>query len=352
MAAYRKLPSGLWQATVRLPDGTRRTRTDPLKGVVKTWAEDAEADMRRGEWADPQDGRITLAQWWDKWSRTRVIEKATTDRDASHWRTHVEPRWGRVKLAALTSWDVEAWVADMARAKVGATSAQQSVRLLRHMLADAAQHRLIKADPTANVKLPKVPKHVDRFLSLAEYDALEAAMPTERDRAMVRLMAYAGLRWSEVAGLHAHRVDLARRRLIVVEVQRRDMSIKDVPKSGAGQRFVPLGDELIAMLGPLVAQASESDGWRVFPGVEYTSWRRRVFVPAVMRAGLALPHPTPHDLRHTFGSWLAEAGVSPTDIMALLGHSSLRATERYLHSSSTRFDRAIVALRRPVEIEG
>lgn len=343
MAAYRKLPSGLQQATVRLPDGRRRTRTDPLKGVVKRWAEDLEADMRRGEWADPQDGRITLTQWWVKWSATRVIEKATADKDVSHWRNHVEPRWGKVKLAAVTSWDVEAWLADMAKAKVGATTRAQSFRLLRHMLGDAQTHRLIKADPTGNVKAPKIPKHVDRFLSAQEYAALEAAMPTDRDRAMVRLMCYAGLRWQEVHGLHVHRVDLVGGRVTVQEVTRRDLSVKDIPKSRAGQRVVPIGDELIALLRPLVAAAEDG---RVFPGLDYTNWRRRVFVPAVVRSGVARPLPTPHDLRHSFGSWLAENGVSPVDIMALMGHESLRATERYLHSTSHRFDRALSALGR------
>lgn len=344
MAAYRKLPSGLWQATVRLPDGRRRTRTDPLKGVVKAWAEDAEADLRRGEWADPQDGRITLAQWWDKWGRTRVIEKATTDKDASHWRNHVEPRWGRVRLASITSWDVEAWLADMARAKVGATTRAQSFRLLRHLLTDATSHRLIKSDPTAGVKAPAIPKHVDRFLTVEEYDRLEEAMPTDRDRCMVRLMAYAGLRWQEVAGLHAHRVDLAGRRLLVQEVQRRDTSIKDIPKSRAGQRVVPIGPELVGLLRPLLM-----DGL-VFPGVDYTNWRRRVFVPAVRRADLADPQPTPHDLRHTYGTWLAGNGVPPIDIMALMGHESLRTTERYMHATSDRHERAMAALSRPAQI--
>lgn len=330
---------------MRLPDGTRRTRTDRLKGVVRTWAEDLEADIRRGEWADPQDGRITLGQWWTKWGATRVIEKATADKDASHWRNHVEPKWGRVRLAAITSWDVEAWLAQLAKDDVGATTRAQSFRLLRHMLTDATQHRLIKQDPTASVKAPKIPRHVDRFLTAAEYDALEAAMPTGRDRTMVRLMCWAGLRWQEVAGLHAHRVDLGRARVTVQEVTRRDGSIKAVPKSRAGQREVPIGPELVVMLRPLVEA-----GGLLFPGVDYTNWRRRVFVPAVCAAGLAEPHPTPHDLRHTYGSWLAENGVPPVDIMTLLGHSSLRATERYMHSTSGRHERVLGALYGPPAI--
>ena len=345
MAGYRRLQSGLWQATVRMPDGRRRTRTDPLKGTVRTWAEDLEADIRRGEWADPQDGRITLAEWWVKWSATRVIERATEDKDGSHWRNHVEPRWGRVKLAAITSWDVEAWLADMAKAKVGATTRAQSFRLLRHMLTDAATHRLIKVDPTSNVKAPAIPQHVDRFLTVEEYDRLEAAMPSDRDRAMVRLMAWAGLRWGEVAGLHWHRVDLATGRLLVVEVQRRDTSIKPVPKSRAGQRIVNIGADLVAILRPLAGEGL------VFPGVDYTNWRRRVFVPARDAAELADPQPTPHDLRHTYGSWLAANGVPAVEIMALMGHGSLRSTERYMHATSDRFGRADLALSRVRAIE-
>lgn len=321
-----------------MPDGRRRTRTDPLKGVVKAWAEEAEAQIRRGEWADPQDGRMRLSEWWVKWSATRVIEQATTRRDASHWRTHVEPRWGNVRLMAITTLDVEAWIADMRRSGVGATVAQQSVRLLRHMLSDAARHRIIGVDPTAGVKLPKVPRHVDRFLSLAEFDALAAELEP-RDEAICTLMAFCGLRWEEAAGLHAHRVDLARGQLQVVEVLQRDGSVKAYPKSAAGQRVVPLGDRTARVLvDHLPARGL------VFPGLDYTNWRRRVFVPAVENAGLALPHPTPHDLRHTYGSWLADKGVPVHDIASLLGHSTLRATERYLHSSDGRFDRALSAL--------
>jgi integrase len=341
MAAYRRLPSGLWQATIRLPDGRRRTRTDPLKGVVKSWAEDAESSIRRGEWADPQDGRITLEQWWERWTPTRVSEYATEQKRASHWRTHVRPRWGNVRLGAITAWDVEAWIAQMKRADVGATTLYQSAQLLRTLMAEAARHRLIATDPTATVRIPVPPKHVDRFLTRDEFEALAVQMPTERDRVMVMLMAMAGLRWGEVAGLHAHRVDLGRGELTVVEVLRRDASVKKQPKSAAGQRHVPIVPALAEALRPFLGEGL------VFPGLDYTNWRRRVFLPARDAAALADPQPTIHDLRHSFGSWLAEGGVPPHEIQALMGHSSLRATERYLHAGDGRFGRALTALATP-----
>jgi len=339
MAYIRKLESGLYQATIRLPDGRRRTRTDPLKGVVRTWAQDSEAAMRRGEWADPKDGRITVTEWWGEWRQTKVLELATARKYESHWRAHVEPRWGRVKLGAITAWDVEGWLADMQRAKVGATTQYQSFQLLRTMLADATRHKRIASDPTGTVKVKTPPKHVDRFLTREEYERLIVEFEG-RDKVMVALMAMAGLRWSEAAGLHAHRIDLGRAELTVVEVLQRDGTYKR-PKTKAGQRVVPLVPDLLAMLAEFIGDGP------LFPGVDYTNWRRRVFVPAVLRVGLDDPQPTAHDCRHSFGSWLAEAGVSATDIGKLMGHGSLRATERYLHAGDGRFARALSALARP-----
>lgn len=346
MPFYRRLPpsrrnpTGLWQATVRTPTG-RRTKTDQYKSVVKKWAEDQEARMRRGEWADPRDGQMTLDAWWRQWCSARDVELATERREESHWRVHIEPRWGKVRLAQIQAWDVEAWAAQLAKDGVGATTRSQVLRLLRTLLAEAARHRMIPVDPTGGVKIPTPPKHVDRFLTQQEYRRLEACFD---DPTLVRLLTFAGLRWGEAAGLHAHRVDVARAELNVVETLRRDGSIKPVPKSKAGRRYVPLTPLVLELLEPRLPESglvfrSPSGG-----PLDYTNWRRREWVPALEKAGLADPQPTPHDLRHTFGSWLAERGVPPVEIMALMGHSSLRATERYLHSGDGRMQRARAAL--------
>jgi hypothetical protein len=74
MAYYRKLPSGLWQATVRGRDGKRHTKTDKLKTVVKQWATEQEAAIARGEFGDPRPGDIKVGDW-----RRRVAAARATD---------------------------------------------------------------------------------------------------------------------------------------------------------------------------------------------------------------------------------------------------------------------------------
>jgi integrase len=53
---------------------------------------------------------------------------------------------------------------------------------------------------------------------------------------------------------------------------------------------------------------------------------------------------TPHDLRHTFATWLREAGVDPMTVAQLLGHRVHAMTGRYAHLTAEQRKRAIEKL--------
>jgi hypothetical protein len=110
MAYYRRLPSGLWQATVRGRDGKRHTKTDKLKSVVKQWAAQQEAAIAGGEFRDPRLGDIKVGDWHARVSRARGIEDITKAKNASLWRTHCEPEWGGWQMAAVTRLEAQEWV--------------------------------------------------------------------------------------------------------------------------------------------------------------------------------------------------------------------------------------------------
>jgi integrase len=203
------------------------------------------------------------------------------------------------------------------------------------------KHRLIAANPAELVTAPTPPPPVDRFLTRDEAARLLSHL-NGQDRLFVEVLIYTGLRWSEAAALRGFRVDLMRRRLVVAESLRRDRTPK-TPKTDAGTRTVPLTDSLVAGLSKHLAGRdlagyvfTNTDG----APLQYTNWRRRVWVPAVAAAGLAEPLPTPHDCRHSFASWLAESGMGTRNMSALTGHSSPRALERYTHATESRMDDA------------
>jgi site-specific recombinase XerD len=67
---------------------------------------------------------------------------------------------------------------------------------------------------------------------------------------------------------------------------------------------------------------------------------------ACLRAGLPRSQHF-HALRHTFGTHLAMRGALPTVIQSLMGHASLRETERYLHLAKGSAEAAIALLEGP-----
>lgn len=355
----RRLPSGRWQATVWLPlqPGQQRrrraTKTFDLRSQAIAWRDELLADLRRGDVLNPRDGEVTVGELWERYGLTaRRLEAASRDRDLSHWRTHTGPRWRDVPVGAITRPDVRRWIADMERAGTGAWTIHAAVRVLRAVLEAAVETRIIRTNPAAGVTLPPPPEHVDRVLEPGEDEqllaALDAHVPGRADgRLLAELMLWCGLRWSEAAALDRDHVLMRDRLLMISAVVERSGRIRTYPKSGAGRRAVPVPDHLWPRLRERVMSVSPGGLLVTAPrgGVLlYPTWRSRVWEPAVRAAGLAAPEPTAHDLRHTYGTRLARAGVPAHEIMALMGHSSLRSVQRYLHAGPGRFDQARSAM--------
>lgn len=384
MPWIRQLPSKNWTATVRLPNGRRVSETFRLKGQAQAWADNLEGDIRRGDWIDPRAGAVTVGECWQRWGHTRRLEKASKKRDESHWRCHVRPRWAGVPVGAILTPDIEAWVYEMETAHAdgcggnrcagcrhGAATVEGAVGLLRSVLHLAVKARLIRVNPAVGISVRPRPAHLDRVLAPDEDElllcALDRVAPGRPDgRLLGELMLYCGLRWEEACALDREHVD-PRALLHIGPVLERDGTIRPYPKTPAGARDVPVDRQLwprvrermlaVAAGGLLVTSPRGGP-------VDYSRWYHRVWRPAlrgvaaypgrrghppraaVAGAGLVDPQPTPHDLRHTYGTRLGEQGVPAHEIMALMGHESLASVQRYLHAGDGRHGRARDAVER------
>lgn len=359
MAYYTRLPSGKWNVQVYHPSGRRLTKTDALKSVLKAWANETEAAIKRGDWIDPRAGKVTVADWYETWSATRRVQESTALRDASRWRCHVEPQWATWPLSSITYMACEAWVGDMHSRGVSAHTIAQAVRILRGMLDAAVRERIIASNPMSLVKLPTPGKHIDRVVTTAEETRLIAAAEDLGWPDVACLIAFflgTGLRFGEAAGLYRRNVNLFRREVIAGAdtLPKNSRQTKKGAKTEAGTgRPVPLTDELAHRL---VVHLASHEADLVFVSrqhtpLHYDNFRDRHWLRVVEAARIPDPAPTMHDLRHTYGTRLAERRVPPHEIAALLGHSRLASTERYLHAGEVRLDRARRALSRPVDGE-
>lgn len=153
-----------------------------------------------------------------------------------------------------------------------------------------------------------------------------------QDAELTRVAAYGGLRLGELLALRWQDVDFAGHALTV----RRALSVgvESSTKSGKVRR-VPLPDQAAAALDRLSRRADfTAPGERVFcnslgRALDGSALRRR-FKRAQKAAGVRQLRF--HDLRHTYGSLLAVAGVDVVTIQAAMGHGALATTGRYLHA--------------------
>jgi integrase len=345
MAAIRRLPSGKWSAEVRLPNGRRTTKTDTSKTFVRQWAADLETQIRRGEWQDPETALqlgpiLTVGQWREMWIASRHREINTAAREDNDWKMRVGPAWADHKLDAITRLDIQTWSATMSTNSVSPHSHAQAITHLRQLLSAAVTHGKLAADPSAGVKKPIIPRHVDRILTRKEWARLDDA--TGHDP-MIRLMLWCGLRWQEAAGIYGEVVDLGRGRLWIVRVRLKNGEIKERPKSESSHRPIPVPSDALSSLRGVHRPAGELFTAPLGGKLTYDNWRRR-FVKWVRAAQLPDPQPTGHDLRHSYATWLADAGVPVHDIGSLLGHADTRSTNRYVHSGLVRDAAALEAL--------
>jgi integrase len=365
MASYWKLPSGKWRAQVTLPNGKRPSKTDPLKSVVRRWAEDLEAEVRRGDYLDPSAGRKTVKAFHDEWwpwpgRKGQRLSDHTVRNYELEWRLRVEPYWGRWQLSAVQRSDVVEWVDRMNRStrvthpdhgtKVvdvskleqleadgwedlgRATRCNEIARtMFASLLRVAAEKNLIRASPADGVYPAKPLVTPPRWFTREEADRVLAALPTDQDRLMVRFNLHVGLRWGELAALRGLRVDRLRKVVVVQDVLMYDGKLRPYPKEHHSQREVPVPPDLVA---DVMARVDSDDltKW-LFPASRggpllYAGWYNRVWVPALAKAGVV---GTPHHMRHTAASWLVQDGVDLYRVKELLGHASITTTQRYVH---------------------
>jgi len=114
-----------------------------------------------------------------------------------------------------------------------------------------------------------------------------------------------------------------------------------VPNSKTGRDYaVPMNEDVKAVLQQ-IRSTIRGDGYVFFNPDTAKPYKdvKKAFATACRLAGIANLHW--HDLRHTFGTRLAEAGFSEATIADLMGHSDPQTTRRYTHATN-RAKRAAV----------
>lgn len=342
----RQLPSGRWQARYPGPDGQLRNAPYTFEREEKDadqWLSEVETDLRRGDWADPDAGKIPLGQYAKAWIEERPgLAVRTKELYHGLLRNHLDPHIGHLMLSDLSPARVRTWRKERLDAGVGEVTVAKAYRFLKAVMNTAWQDdKLVKSNP-CTIKGAGKENSPERPTATIEQALTAADKIQPRYRLMVLLATFASLRFAEMVGLQRGDLDL---RKLVVHVRRQAVQpdhggiFEDDPKSERGKRpiTVPsfLAPEIRAHLDRYVKP--EEDAW-VFLGAKGARPTRNNFhtIWDKARTAAGIPGMHLHDLRHTGNTLAAETGATLRELMDRMGHASTRAALIYLHAREER----------------
>lgn len=326
-------PAGLWQVLYR--DETQRQRGQSFgsEAEAKRFRSKVETQLAEQDFIDPSNGQILFGDWLKLWERSRVVSRTTAYAEASIVRTHVRPAFESTRLRSITKMRVQGWVAELDR-KLAPATVSKAYRVLQLVLDAAVDEGLIRSSPCRGVSLPRADVDERVFLTVEQVGRLIAAI-NARYRPLIVMGYLTGMRWSELAGLRVKRLDMLRGRLDVAEVAQEagGKVTFGPPKTKASRRVITLPAEAVEVLAQHLAAGKKPPGrddlvFRSPRGhqLSRTTFRTRVWIPAVAAGGLGGIGPTFHSLRHSHAASLIADGHPMEAVKRRLGHSSIRVT--------------------------
>jgi integrase len=382
--------NGKHKAVVRFNDRTQTTKTDTSKSKVKAWAEEEISKAKQG--LNPDGHKVPFkawrTQWWDVWSTHPKRSPNAVEAYESRIRLHIAPFFDKLRLGQITPMTIQTW---QNKLPLGRASIMGCRTALYSILEAARLEKHIPDNPMKGVpapaeeideaeifgELPRVwfePEELGRLLA--------AAGPYWADMFVTHVAT--GMRPQEIVGLQVSRVHLLKREIRIREVgvdTTEFKGLKDRPKSVSSVRPIPLALSAVAAIARHIP-ANADPGTLVFPGPGggrgqakgkgrgrakgdgqrlSTDTYRHALNRAVERAGgfPGLEIEGTKTFRHTFSTWLEDAGIPTRVIAELMGHRpsgpigrSSRAqgadrnavTARYTHTTPAMIDRVLTAL--------
>ena len=205
----RKLPSGRWQARYQIK-GVWRTAPETFrtKGLADSWLAATRTDLERGNWIDPEAGKVPLADYATTWLKHKPdIRPRTRELYEDQLRLHILPALGAIELTSITPVTVRTWRADKLNAGTGASTMSKCYRLLHAILATALEDGLVPRNPCV-IKGASVERPKERPTATIEQVYALADVIAPRWRAMILLATFCGLRQGELRALRRRHLDL------------------------------------------------------------------------------------------------------------------------------------------------
>lgn len=228
---------------------------------------------------------------------------------------------------------VRYWLSSLLSSGYTTRSANRKLSSLRTFYRFLLREGVVKTNPLSRIIPPKSGKRLPSFVGENEMsrvistDRFESDYAGVRDRLIIVLFYFTGIRLSELVGLTIDKIDFS------------SQSIKVLGK-GNKERIIPMHPELKPLIEEYLKVRTELEVNKSEKSLFLTEKGNPVYpklIYRVVKSNLSevttLEKKSPHVLRHTFATHLLNQGAELNAIKDLLGHASLSATQVYTHSS-------------------
>ncbi|WP_152361440.1 tyrosine-type recombinase/integrase [Microlunatus speluncae] len=360
----------------RGPDGSEHAPGFDRLRDAKIFKANVEADLVRGEYIDPEAGKITFKAYALRWLEAQTFEPLTAEQVKDRLTLHVFPVLGHRELRQIKPSTIQTWIRGLGPV-LAETYKGMIFTNVSTVFNAAVDDELIKKNPC---KAPSVSRPRGKYPKIIPWScervhAVRSELP-ERYRIVATLGAGLGLRQGEIFGLSPADVDFLRGKVEVrrqVKLFRNNRQVFALPKGGK-TRTVPLPDsvrdDLAAYLAMFGAR-SVTLPWRepsgepvtaelVVTNRESKAMNRNYFNPYIWHKALAAAEVEVtrangcHALRHFYASTLLDAGETIKALSEYLGHAdpgfTLRTYTHLMPSSHDRTRNAIDAVLRVKDV--
>ena len=329
--AQEERKSLLQEASASMPEETLRETDDPSPdsgpGDQQDLPEEAAAGPLPQKTGKPGQKRRTKAA--KKTLRAFVediylphmrLRKRSWTVDARLASRFIYPTFGNREIRNIRAIEVERWL-DRLTNKLAPSSCNRVLAVFKTICSLAVRQGIVpaSASPCSGVFSLKLQTPRERYLSPDEAVRLMTILEqSERQEAQaLRLLLLTGARKSEILKARWENVHL-------------DLHMISVPISKSGKtRYIFLSDAARDILAGLKSRGKSP--W-LFPGRSSRKPISDIFAYwKEVREELNLADVRIHDLRHTFASFLVNAGHTLYEAQKMLGHADPRTTMRYAH---------------------
>lgn len=230
---------------------------------------------------------------------------------------------------------VRSWVVSLMQNSYTPKSINRKLSSVKSYYKYLKRMGVVKTNPASKISGPKVAK---RLPEVVRKEEMEIGLNTEmditsfsevRDHVLISLLYETGMRRAEVISLKESSYQRGRSELRVIG-------------KGNKERIIPLApdmEELIAMYlelkriefeSPSLNMLVTNKGTVMYPKFVYNKVNRWI------SSNSSIKKRSPHVLRHSFATHLADGGAELNAIKELLGHANLSATQIYTHNSIER----------------